>query len=245
MAPQPNPAQMRTPHPSSSSDLHESLERAESESVQLRREVLRWKMLARQHESRLKEIEASTTWRLLGVLRILPELKHRWKLLLLVAIVALVSLPFWPLLVILVCFAGGRHLVWQMLWKITPLRDLMGFVRQRLLDHLGGTNNDGDEIKPLIYHRPVADDAGAAGAASSALNPAISEKTSERRHWMLLQQLCPQRRLLLQGFGLTRNALLRDEEAPELLSLSHGEISLLRISSASLRSSASRGAGTQ
>jgi len=197
------------------------LEKAHNECVQLRREVLRWKMLAGQHEGRLKEIESSVSWQILGVIRILPELRHRWKLLLLVAILACVSLPLWPLLAIFMCFASGRDLIWRVLWKIRPLRDLMGFVRQKLLSPIGGSRGEVSEFIPLIYHRPTGVEA-----------PAF-EITNERLCWLLLQQLCPQRRILLQPYGLTRNTLIRDDETPGLLSLSRTETSLLRISAGS------------
>jgi hypothetical protein len=204
-----------------SSGLQTQLEKAQSEGVQLRREVLRWKMLARQHEDRLKEIESSVSWRIFGVMRILPELRHRWKLLLLVGILACVSLPFWPLLAILMCFTPGRDLIWRVLWKIRPLHDLMGFVRQKILSGIGGSHGEVSEITPLIYHRPTDVESPATGM------------TNERLRWLLLQQLCPQRRILLQGYGLTRNTLIRDDETPDLLSLSRTEMSVLRISAGS------------
>ena len=212
-----------------SPELLAKMEQAQNESIQLRREVLRWKILAKQHESKIKEMESSVTWKMLGIVRILPELKHRWKLLLLVAILALVSAPLWPLLLILICFTAGRDLIWRVLWRIKPLRDLMGFIRQRLLDHLGSAPGEARGITPLIYHRPKDVE-----LVNTATNTGPTAKiTSERRHWLLLQQLCPQRRFLLQDFGLTRNALVQDEEAPQLLSLSRAELSLLRISCAS------------
>lgn len=199
-------------------ELQAQLEKAQSEGVELRREVLRWKMLARQHEGQLKEIESSVSWRVFGIIRILPELRYRWKLLLLVGVLACVSLPFWPLLAILMFFASGRDLIWRMLWKIPPLQDLMGFVRQKFLSRIGASRGDVREITPLIYRR------------STDAEPPATGMTSERRCWLLLQQLCPQRRLLLQGYGLTRNTLFRDDEIPDLLSLSRTEMSILRIS---------------
>lgn len=201
-----------------SSGLQAQLEAAQNESVQLRREVLRWKMLARQHEGQLKEIESSVSWRIFGILRILPELRYRWKLLLLVGILALVSLPFWPLLAILMFFPSGRDLIWRALWKIRPLQDLMGFVRHKFLSRIGSSRDDVSEITPLIYHRPTD------------VEPPAPGVTGEHQCRLLLQQLCPQRRLLLQGYGLTRNTLIRDDETPELLSLSRTEMSILRVS---------------
>lgn len=198
--------------------LRTQLKIAQSEGVQLRREVLRWKMLARQHEGQLKEIESSVSWRIFGIIRILPELRHRWKLLLLVGLTACVSLPFWPLLAILMFFAFGRDLIWRVLWRIPALQDLMGFVRQKFLSRMGASRGDVGEITPVIYHRPTDAESPAKGV------------TSERLCWLLLQQLCPQRRVLLQGYGLTRNALIRDDEIPDLLSLNRTEMSILRIS---------------
>ncbi len=192
------------------------LEKAQSDGVQLRREVLRWKMLARQHERRLKEIESSVTWRILGIVRILPELRYRWKLLLVVAVLTLVSLPFWPLLAILLCFTTGRDLIVRMLWKIQPLNGLMAFVRQKFLDRTG-SRSEVSEITPIVYKRPTGVDSPAPGM------------TKERLYWLLLQQLCPKRRILLQDSGLTRSPLIRDDETPDLLSLSSAEISVLRI----------------
>lgn len=201
-----------------SSGLQTQLEIAQKEGVQLRREVLRLKMLARQHEDRLKEIESSVSWRICGIIRILPELRPRWKLLLLVGALALVSLPFWPLLAILMCFDVGRDLVWRALWKVRPLRGLMGFLRRKYLSRMGALQGEVSKITPLIYHRPADAESPATGV------------TSERLCWHLLQQLCPQRRFLLQGYSLTRNALIGDDETPDLLSLSRTEMSLLRIS---------------
>lgn len=202
----------------SSSELQTQLQHAQDEGVQLRREVLRWKMLARQHEERLKEIESSVSWRIFGILRILPELRYRWKLLLLVGILACLSLPFWPLLAILMFFTPGRDLIWRMLWKIAPLRDLMGFVRQKILNHIGNSRGEVSNITPLIYHRPTDVESPSTGM------------TNERLCWHLLQQLSPQRRMLLQDYGLTQNTLIRDDEASDLLSLSRTEMSILRIS---------------
>lgn len=174
-----------------------------------------------QHEDRLKEIESSVYWRILGIIRILPELRHRWKLLLLVGILACVSLPFWPLLAILMCFAFGRDLIWRVLWKIRPLHDLMAFVRQNILARLGSSRGDSSEIAASIYHRPTQVESPATGM------------TNERLRWHLLQQACHQRRVLLQGYGLTRNTLISDDETPDLLSLSYTEICMLRISAES------------
>jgi hypothetical protein len=202
-------------------ELQTQLERAQSEGVQLRREVLRWKMLARQHEDRLKEIESSVYWRIFGIIRIFPELRHRRKLLLLVGMLVCVTLPIWPLLVILMCFPSGRNLIRRALRKIRPLHDLMGFVRQRILSRIGDSRDNEHDIKPLIYHRP-----GNVESPTAAM-------TNERLNWLLLQQLCPQRRVLLQGYGLTRNNLVRDRETPELRSLSRTEASILGISAVS------------
>lgn len=213
--------------------LQTQLENAQRESIQLRREVLRWKMLARQHEARLKEIESSTSWRISGIVRILPELRYRWKLLLLVGLLACVSLPLWPLLAILVCFTSGRDLIWRVLWKIPALRDLMGFVREKILSHVGVSHNEAGEITPLIYYRPTDNETPATGM------------TGERRCWLLLQQLCPQRRWLLEGYSLTRNTLIGDDEAPDLLSLSSTELSVLRLSAECRPVNASRSAYSQ
>ena len=115
-------------------------------------------------------------------------------------------------------FSAGRDLIWRVLWKIGPLQDLMGFVRHKFLSRIGASHDDVSEITPLIYRRPTD------------VEPPATGVTGERQCRLLLQQLCPQRRLLLQGYGLTRNTLIRDDETPELLSLSRTEMSILRIS---------------
>jgi hypothetical protein len=217
MVPDPALAEMSSPD-APSSRLLTQLEAAQNEGVQLRREVVRWKMLARQHEGRLKDIESSVGWRILGVVRILPELRHRWKLLVLVGVLACLSLPLWPLLAILMCFASGRDLVWRVLWKIQPLQDLMGFVRQKLLSHIGGPRGEVGDLTPLIYHRPTGVESPTEGM------------TRERANWLLLQQLSPQQRTLLQRYRLTKSALITDDETPDLLSLSRTEVSVLKIS---------------
>jgi len=226
MVPDPALAEMSS-QDTTSSGLLTQLEAAQNEGVQLRREVVRWKLLARQHEERLKDIEASVAWRILGVVRILPELRHRWKLLLLVGLLACISLPFWPLLAVLMCFASGRDLIWRVLWKIQPLQDLMGFIRQKILRHIGGPRGEVSDLTPLIYHRPTGVESPATGM------------TKERANWLLLQQLSPQQRILLQGYGLTKNALITDDETPDLLSLSRTEMSLLKISTGSYLTKAS------
>ena len=194
------------------SALQAELEKAQWDNVQLRRELLRWKLLARQHEDQLREIQSNPSWRILSVVRILPELKHRWKLLLLVAALGLVTLPFWPVLTLLILFPAGRDLVWRTLWKIRPLRDLMGFIRQKIVRHT-------EVFTPSVYDRPV-----------NVVSPAEGGMTGERAHWLLLQQLCPQRRAMLQDYGLTTTPLVRDDESPDLLSLSRAEMSVLRVS---------------
>jgi len=200
----------------SKSNIAAELEKAEREIVQMRREVLRWKMLARQHEARIREIESSASWRWSAVFRALPSVTRRWKALFLLAVIACVTLPFWPLILVLMIFASGRAMLWSILWKIRPVHDLLSYVKQRV--HSVGQKSRGNAsaVAPLVFRRPV-------GAAPSQVNNDALEL-----RWQLMQQLCPQQRVVLERFKLSRNELVTDSELPELRSLNRNESSILR-----------------
>lgn len=199
-----------------------SIAEVQKDLLDARRELLRWKILARQREERIREIEDSLPRRYLMVARILRELRRRWKAFLLLGIAALISLPFWPLVLLLLPFSAGRRLLWSLIARIGPLRRLSTDIRGGLLWaklQLGKTpsHNEATRITPLIYRRPS--DAGRL----------VENASDDQTRWRALQQLCPQRRLLLQSFGLTRADLISQDEMPELLSLSRSETSLLNI----------------
>ena len=199
-----------------------SIAEVQKDLLDARRELLRWKILARQREERIREIEDSLPRRYLMVARILRELRRRWKAFLLLGIAALISLPFWPLVLLALPFSAGRRLLWSLVARIEPLRRLSTDIRGGLLwaklqIRKTPSHNEATRITPLIYRRPS--DAG-------RLAETVSD---DQTRWRALQQLCPQRRLLLQRFGLTQADLISHEEMPELLSLSRSEISLLNI----------------
>jgi hypothetical protein len=199
-----------------------SLAEVQKDLLDARRDLLRWKIIARQREERLKEIEESLPRSYLMVARIARELRRRWKLFLLLAIAALISLPFWPLALIVACFPAGRRLLWSLIAKVGPLRRLSTDIQGGILwakSQIRKTpaRNDASRITPLIYHRPDR-------AGQSADNA-----SDEHLRWLALQQLSPQRRLLLQRFGLSRADLINQDEMPQVLSLSRSEVSLLNV----------------
>lgn len=199
-----------------------SLVEVQKDLLDARRELLRWKVLASQREERLKEMENSLSWRYAVVTRILRELLRRWKLLLLLALVALVSLPLWPVLILVAILPAGRRLIWSLSAKVAPLRRFLidvrgGFLWISRLSGRPASRGEVSKITPLIYQRP--EDEESPGDSAS----------EEQIRWRVLQQLCPQRRLLLRKFNLTRTELVRDDEMPELLSLSRSELSLLNM----------------
>ncbi len=195
-----------------------ALEVMQKDLLDARRELLRWKMLANQHQERLKEIESSASWRYSAAIRLLPPLRRRWKALLLGAIVALLLLPLSPVIVVALLLPAGRGLLWSLLARVRPLRDLLADIGARLRRTNAPSRGEANQVSPLIYQRP-SDDKGRFTEPAS----------DDQRRWHLLQQLSPQRRLLLQRFGLTRAALISDYEMPELLSLSRSEISVLNV----------------
>ena len=191
------------------------LEKAQQEAVQLRRELLRWKMLARQHEARIREMEGSASWRLTAVLRMLPEVRRRWKILLLLGVLALLTLPLWPLLLVLMLLPRGRALLWSLLFRIRPLHDFLAYLKQRM--QAGQRQTRGaSPVVPLLFRRP------------QDAPPAAATPDAQQFPAQLMQQLCPQQRLQLERFRLTRTALLDDSELPELRSLSSAETGVLR-----------------
>lgn len=199
-----------------------SLAEAQKDLLDTRRELLRWKIIARQREERLNEIENTLPRRYLMVARIVRELRRRWKLFLLLAIAGLVSLPFWPLAIIVVLFPAGRRLFWALIAKVGPLRRLASDIQGGILwarSQIGKTpaRKAAGRITPLIYRRP-----------DSVGQPA-GNASDEHIRWLALQQLSPQKRTLLQGFGISRADLINQDEMPELLSLSRSEASLLNV----------------
>jgi hypothetical protein len=193
------------------------LEKLQQETVQLRRELMRWKMLARQHEARVREMESSASWRLTAALRMLPEVRRRWKVLLLLGVLAVLSLPLWPLFFTMMLFARGRAFIWSMIWKIRPLHDLLSYVKQRIQAGKRQSRGSSSAIAPVVFRRPHD-----AQPDATADNP-------QHSRWQLLQQLCPQQRVRLERYRLSRDALLSDSELPELHSLSSAEIGMLRL----------------
>jgi len=105
----------------------------------------------------------------------------------------------------------------------------MGFVRQKILSQFGSQRGEVSDLTPLIYRRPTGVESLTEGT------------TKERANWLLLQQLSPQQRILLQGYDVTKNALIRDDETPDLLSLSRTEMSVLKISTGSYPPTANAG----
>jgi hypothetical protein len=193
------------------------VETLQQETVLLRRELLRWKMLARQHEARVREMESSASWRLTAILRLLPEVTRRWKVLLLLGVLAVLALPLWPLLLVMMMFSRGRALLWSVIWKIRPLHDLLSYLKQKILAGKGQSRGATSAIAPVIFQRPLD--------AESA----ITTKSPQRSRQQLMQQLCPQQRARLERYCLSRDALVNDSELPELHSLCSTEITMLRM----------------
>ncbi|MEZ5571591.1 MAG: hypothetical protein R3E64_06155 [Halioglobus sp.] len=193
------------------------LEAAQLEIVQMRRELLRWKMLARQHEARVRDMEGSASWRWTALLRVLPEVRRRWKVLLLLGVVLVLSLPLWPAILITMMFADGRAFIWSLIWKVRPLHDLLSFLKQRLQKGGGHSRGRVSATTPVLFQRPTE-----AYPISARNDPQLLQ-----RHFM--QQLCPQQRVLMERYKLSRHLLVKDDELPELLSLHSAEIGMLRM----------------
>lgn len=225
-----SPAQPEPP----TANADELSEETLGELLYARREMLRWKTIAKQHEEHVRQLDANSPW-LYALIRIMPKIKQHWKLLLLLIVGTLATLPIWPLILVVIIFPKGRELLWSLIaqltatfpgWriflrslsdKIGASTSLVGRVWLRLMQGRGLGRGEYNKTVPLIYERPKSDDRVAA----------ISN--ADQRQWHLLQQLSPQTRFSLQGFGLTQQNLIEDKEVRELLSTSRTETSLIRI----------------
>lgn len=195
----------------------------QSDLLQAQRELLRWKLLARQREERLKEIESSIPWRIYAALaHLYAALKYRWKALLLLILIGLLLLPLLPLLVIMLLLPAGRHQLWQMSEKLGPAGDLLQEILSRLRAGKVPTASETGELRPRVHQRPPqGKDIGA-------------PRDDEQARQGALQQLAPQRRSLLQKIQPDSSQLVDDAEAPEHLSLSRSEASLLKVVTAKI-----------
>ncbi|MEZ5569490.1 MAG: hypothetical protein R3E54_14295 [Halioglobus sp.] len=199
------------------SHLAAELEKARQELVQMRRDLVRWKIQANEYKARIEAIESSASWRWTLPIRLLPAARRQLKPLLILLLVLIVTLPVWPLLLLMMVFRRSRDFLWSVLWRITPLRGPMSFLRQRLLAGPGPTTSGAAPPPPLVFRRPT-----------NALVLSAEHKPDVVR-WHLMQQLCPHRRAQLEQYRLTRVGLINELESVELQSLSRTELNLLRI----------------
>ncbi|MDG2048073.1 MAG: hypothetical protein P8J79_12755 [Halioglobus sp.] len=225
-----SPAQPEPPTANADGLSEETL----GELLYARREMLRWKTIAKQHEEHVRQLDANSPW-LYALIRIIPKIKHHWKLLLLLTVGALAMLPILPLILVVIIFPKGRKLLWSViaqitatfpgwrifLWslseKIGASDSVLGRIWLRLMKGRGLGRGEYNKVEPLVYKRPK----------NNAREAVISN--AGQRQWHLLQQLSPQTRFSLQDFGLTRQRLIQDSEVRQLLSTSRAETSLLRI----------------
>ena len=144
-------------------------------------------------------------------LRVLAELRRRWKLLFLAGLATLVLIPVWPIAFMVVIFPRGRTMLWSLIEKIGPLEKVLTeLVRILQRWRISSTGIDG-RVQPLIYQAE-------AGHSISGCNSN-----------QLIQQLSPQSRLHLLRLRFDGVEPLRTTELPELVSLHRSERSILKI----------------
>lgn len=199
-----------------------------------RREMLRWKTIAKQNEEYIRQIKSNSPL-LYALIRIIPKIKQHWKLLLLLTLGTLATVPVWLLIPVVIMFPKGRKLFWSLvarvtasfpecrvsLWslseKLGSSNGLWGRTWLKLMQGRGLGRGEYNKIVPLIYERPTTN------------NRVIAGSSMDGKQWDLLQQLSPQKRFFLQRFDVTQNSLNHDSEARELLSTSRAEISLVKV----------------
>jgi hypothetical protein len=199
-----------------------------------RREMLRWKTIAKQNEAYIQQIKCNSPL-LYALMRIIPEIKQHWKLLLLLTVGTFATIPVWLLMLVVIIFPKGRKLLWALVARVTATfpecrvsmwslseklgssNGLWGRTWLKLMQGRGLGRGEYNKIAPLIYERPTTNNGVTAG---SSIN---------WNQWDLLQQLSPQKRFFLQRFDVTQKSLMHDSEARELVSTSRAEISLIKV----------------
>ena len=199
-----------------------------------RREMLRWKTIAKQNEERINQMEGNSPLLYL-LIQVIPKIKQHWKLLLLLMIGALVTLPLWPFILVALIIPKGRHFLWSIVAKVTATfpeyrvslwsfseklgssNGLLGRTWLKFMQGRGLGRGEYNKIVPLTYLRPKNSTRTIAGLSQ------------EQIQWHIFQQLSPQKRFSLQNFSVTQKSLIRDSEARQLLSTSRAEISLIKI----------------
>lgn len=152
----------------------------------------------------------SFAWRPLP-LRVLAELRQRWKILFLAGLPALVLLPVWLIALVVIIFPRGRTILWSLIKKISPLEKvLIELVRTLHRWKISSTGISG-RVQPLIYQ------------------PEMTHSNSSCNSNQLAQQLSPQSRLLLLRLHSDKVGPLRATELPERVSLHRSERSILKI----------------
>ena len=231
----PRQQQCSPPRPEASMAHEDRLsEGALSELLCARREMLRWKTIAKQNEERIDQIECNSPFLYL-LIQVIPKLKQHWKLLLLLTVGAMATLPLWPVILVALIIPKGRQFVWSIvaevtanfpeyrvsLWsfseKLGSSNGLLGRTWLKFMQGRGLGRGEYNKTAPLTFIRPQTNLRTIAGLSQ------------EQRRWHLFQQLSPQKRFSLQQFSVTQKSLIKDSEARQLLSTSRAEISLIKV----------------
>lgn len=205
----------------SSTSLEHELEAANRDAMHMRREMLRWKQLANASQQQLRDIEASLLWRATGIFRLIPNLRQHLRPLLIIVIAAIVTLPFWPVLAIIVLFKSGRSFIWSLLVRAPSVLDLLMLIKQRLLGDTLSSSGTPAQAAPRIYDR------------IARVLPVSNATNTEDIRWNALQLVSPLKRSALDKLHVTPRSLVSENESVEFQSLATTEASIMKLSLAS------------
>lgn len=150
--------------------------------IQARRELARWKVIAAEHESRLRAMESSASWRYLAPVRLAEEILPRWKAFLLLGIIGLLTLPLWPLILLVALLKPGRDFLWSSLTRLGSAGKLLQDIYARLKSHGAEATLQGDQRAVYVFQRPFEDEPGAAlHSTTSAPGDLIGQLSPQQR----------------------------------------------------------------
>ena len=184
-----------------------------------RRELARWKLIAAEYESRLSMMESSASWRYSAPIRLMAELLPRWRAFVLLGILAVISLPLWPLIIILALAKPGRDFLWSSLSRIGPAGQLLQDIYARLSSAAATATPDTGRAV-YVLKRPFE----APGETTK-----VTRESGDRH---LLAQLSPQNLATFSALTSTSHATQSNAEIIEIVSHSSVEKRLMMLYSA-------------
>jgi hypothetical protein len=190
------------------------LETALLELSATRRECLRLRQLLREQDGKIAAIESSVIWRISAPARLIPQLRPHIKTLILLGILGVLSLPFLPMIALMMLVPQCRSFIWSLLSRAPRLLDLLMLIKSKLTATFSRSGSQASTAVALIYDRPTG---------------ACAETEQHEDASGLLRQLAPQKRFQLTQGAFVPRDIVSDIEDPAFTSLARTETSMLQL----------------